>query len=183
MSFNSLLLMSLALSLDAFALSLSIGLNNRIKFKNKFNFSLSFGFFQFLFFVIGSYSGLLFNTYIASVPQIVGGAIVIIVGVLMIKEGSFNKDCNILLKAKMYFILGICVSIDAIVIGFTVFNDIKNFTTVLANIIFIAVITFFMSIIAFILAKYLRKIEKAKEYADYIGGIIIVFFGIKMIFF
>lgn len=183
MDMYSLLLIALALALDAFGVALSIGINKGVKFKNKLWFSMSFGFFQFLFSFIGAVVGFLFNTYILSLPKIVGGAIIAVVGVLMLKEGLEEKEENILLEKKMYFILGISVSIDAAVIGFTVLNDIASNVILLNYTLFIGVISFIMSGIAFVISKYLRKIKVVAKYADYVGGIILILFGIKMILF
>lgn len=183
MDMYSLLLIALALALDAFGVALSIGINKGVKFKNKLWFSMSFGFFQFLFSFIGAVVGFLFNTYILSLPKIVGGSIIAVVGVLMLKEGLEEKEENILLEKKMYFILGISVSIDAAVIGFTVLNDIASNLILLNYTLFIGVISFIMSGIAFVISKYLRKIKVVAKYADYVGGIILILFGIKMILF
>lgn len=92
MNFYSLSIIAIALSLDAFGVALSIGLDNRLRMRNKLIFSLSFGFFQFLFALTGSYTGFLFNKYIVSVPNIVGGIIIALVGVYMIVEGASDKD-------------------------------------------------------------------------------------------
>jgi putative Mn2+ efflux pump MntP len=183
MSLYDLLIISLALSLDAFGVALSIGLDEEIKLKNKIGFVISFGFFQFLFSIIGAYAGVLFNTYIASVPKIVGGVLISVVGALMIREGFEDKEEDILLSVKMYFILGISVSIDAMVIGFTVLNNIQSAALVFKYTIIIGLVTLIVSSIAFIISRYLRKIEIVTKYADYIGGIILLIFGIKMMFF
>lgn len=182
MDLYSLFLIALALSLDAFGIALCIGLNNQTKFSNKLGFIISFGFFQFLFSYIGAYAGFLFNTYVAAMPSIIGGMIIAIVGVLMIKEGFENKGKCPLLKPKMYFILGVSVSIDAMVVGFTVLNNITK-VVLFKNTLFIGGITLVMSTIAFLISKYLKKIEIVGRYADYIGGIILIIFGLKMMFF
>ena len=117
---------ALALSLDAFGVALCIGLNSQIKTSNKLGFIIYFGVFQFLFSYIGAYGGLLFNTYVAAMPNIIGGMIISTVGVLMIKEGFENNEKCPLLKPKMYFILGVSVSIDAMVIGFTILSNKTN---------------------------------------------------------
>lgn len=182
MKMYDLLLISLALSLDAFGVAISVGLDKEIRFGNKLGFIISFGFFQFLFSIIGAYAGVFFNTYIAAVPKIIGGVLIAIVGALMIKEGFGNKEEDILLSFKTYIILGISVSIDAMIIGFTVLNNIKNDILILNYTLFIGVTTLIVSSVGFIIAKYLRKIEVVSKYADYIGGIILIIFGIKMIF-
>lgn len=178
----SLLIIALALSLDAFGVALCIGLNDAVKRKNKFGFALSFGFFQFFFALIGAYAGFLFNTYIAAVPEIIGGVVIAVVGTMMIKEGFENKGECPLIKPKMYVVLGISVSIDAMVIGFTALNNITNTFIILTHTIVIGIVTLVMSIMAFLVARYLKRIEAVGKYADYLGGIILILFGLKMIF-
>lgn len=183
MSFYSLLLIAIALSLDAFGVALCIGLNNSVRRNKKFGFAISFGFFQFLFSAIGAYAGFLFNTYIAAVPSIIGGVVIAAVGVLMIKEGFENKGECPLIKPKMYIVLGVSVSIDALVVGFTVLANSSRTLVMLSNTIIIGMITFAFSVAAFIVARYLKKIEIVSKYADYLGGVILILFGLKMIFF
>lgn len=182
MSFYSLLSIALGLSLDAFGTAICIGLNNQVRKNNKLLFAFSFGFFQFFFSLVGAYAGFLFNTYIASVPEIIGGVIIAIVGVMMIKEGYENKGECPLIKPSMYFVLGISVSIDAMVVGFTALHDIANIFILLEHTAFIGIITLIMSVGAFLLSRYLKRIDAIGKYADYLGGIILIIFGIKMIF-
>lgn len=181
MSLYTILIIALALSLDAFGVALSIGLNCEVKTINKAYFCISFGFFQFLFAVTGAFAGVIFNTYIASIPSIIGGIVIAIVGVLMIKEGMEDKEECILLKPKMYAVLGISVSIDALVVGFTALNTLSS-NLMLPYTIFIGIVTFILCIIAFVISKFLHKVQFICKYADYIGGIILILFGLKMIF-
>ena len=183
MSLYSLLVIALALSLDAFGIAICVGLNVQVKLNNKLQFILSFGFFQFLFSILGAYAGIWFNTYVTSVPNIIGEIIISLVGVVMIKEGFENKGKCPLINPKMCIILGISVSIDAMVIGFTVLDKLKSNLQLLEYTLIIGLVTLFMSSFAFFIAKYLKKIEFVAKYADYIGGIILIIFGIKMMFF
>ncbi len=182
MSFYSLLSIAIALSLDAFGVAVCIGLNNQVRRNNKYLFALSFGFFQFLFSLIGAYAGFLFSTYIADMPEVVGGIVIALVGAMMIKEGYENKGECPLIKPSMYFVLGMSVSIDAMVVGFTAFHEISSMAVRLSDTIFIGGVTLVMSLGAFFLARYLKKIHYIGKYADYLGGIILVLFGFKMIF-
>lgn len=181
MNFISLLIVSVALSLDAFGVALSLGLMPNMNRNKKLTFCVSFGFFQFLFSFLGSFAGSLFIKYIASVPNIIGGAIIIIVGLFMIKEGIGDEEKKIFYGKKMYVILGISVSIDALVVGFTVLN-LFSFINITLYTVFIGIVTFLFSVIAFILSGYLNKINIISKYADYIGGVILVLFGLRMIF-
>ena len=182
MNFYSLLTIALALSLDAFGVAICIGLNNQVRKNNKYLFAVSFGFFQFFFSLIGSYAGLLFSTYIADVPEVIGGIVIAVVGALMIKEGYENRGECPLIKPSMYFVLGMSVSIDAMVVGFTAFHDIRNMQIMMTNTLFIGLVTLFMSLGAFFIARYLKKVNAIGKYADYLGGIILIIFGLKMIF-
>lgn len=181
-SFFSIFTIAIGLSLDAFGTAVCIGLNSQVKRNNKFLFALSFGFFQFLFSLIGGYAGFWFNTKIAAVPETIGGIVIAIVGAMMIKEGYENKGECPLIKPSMYLILGMSVSIDAMVVGFTALHDVTSFFSMLEYTVFIGVITLVMSIGAFILSRYLKKINAVGKYADYLGGIILIVFGLKMIF-
>lgn len=183
MRFYDVSIIAIALSLDAFGVALSVGLEGQLKLKNKMLFAFSFGFFQFLFSISGAYAGIFFNTYVAALPQVIGGALISIVGVLMIKEGFNKKDKNILLNSKMYFVLGISVSINALVVGFTAFNKLTSNLLILEYTVYIGIVTFLISAGGFLIAKYLRKIDIISKYADYIGGIILLIFGIRMMFF
>ncbi|CAG7840286.1 membrane protein [Clostridium novyi B str. ATCC 27606] len=182
-SIYSLFMIALALALDAFGVSLSIGLNPEVKSKNKIWFCLSFGLFQFILSFIGAYLGFLFNTYILSIPQLVGGVIMTIVGLLMLRDGKKQENKNAIINKKMYFILGVSVSVDAAVIGFTVLNNIMNKLILIEATFFIGIITSILCLFAFLIAGYLRKINIVSKYANYVGGFILMLFGLKMIFF
>lgn len=182
MELYPLFTIALALSLDAFGVALCIGLNSQTKLVNKIGFIISFGLFQFLFSYMGAFAGFLFNTYVATMPTIIGGVIIALVGVVMIVEGFENEGKCPLLKPKMYFILGVSVSIDAMVVGFTVLNNITK-VILLKDTLFIGGISLLMSTLAFVISRYLKKIEVVGRYADYIGGIILILFGLKMMFF
>jgi manganese efflux pump family protein len=183
MNFYSLLIVSLALSLDAFSISICTGLNSKLKRSEKLRFPVSFGFFQFFLSLSGAYFGFLINTYVLSIPKIIGGIIIGIVGILMLREGMKNSGECILVKKGMEVVLGISVSIDAFVIGFTLLNKISSNLTLLKDTLFIGFVTLFMSIFALYISRILRRIKIFTKYSDYLGGVILIIFGIKMIFF
>ncbi|HSN58511.1 MAG TPA: manganese efflux pump [Clostridiaceae bacterium] len=180
MDFYSLFAIALALSLDAFGVALCIGLNKGTTTSIKTMVASSFGFFQFLFSLIGALAGFMFTTYITSVPTIIGGALISIVGVMMLKEGMEEKEECVILKPGMIVVLGVSVSIDALVIGFTAFNNISSTASIMFSTLFIGVVSVVMSFVAFYLSRHLHKIDIVSKYADYIGGVILVLFGIKM---
>lgn len=182
MDYSRLILIALALSMDAAGVSLSLGIGGNLKRKSKALFGLSFGFFQFLCTFIGAYLGVLFSEHFVAIPCIIGGMIISTVGVFMIKDGMQEKEQPLVDKPQMYFILGISVSVDALVVGFTIFQNLRQIKLLLWNTGVIGVITLVISILAFILAEKIKSISFIAKYADYIGGIILFLFGMKMIF-
>lgn len=98
----------------------------------------------------------------------------------MLKEGRSREEKAYVLKPLMVVVVGISVSIDAMVIGFTTFNNISSFLSILLSTLFIGIVTFIACVVAFYISRHLRKIDLVARYADYIGGIILLGFGIKM---
>ena len=174
---------SIALGLDAFGVGLSLGLDRRITRKLALLFVLSFGFFQYLFVFLGGIAGNLFNTYIFMIPHVVGGIIILFVGVLMFKEGLSNDEEIPKIQLCLVIMLGICVSIDALVVGFSSFNIFHLTKILFKNSIIVGSVTCFLTSLAFIISKYIRKVDFVREYAELLGGTILILFGLKMIIF
>ena len=178
MNIYVVILIGIALAMDAAGVSLAIGLKERVD-EEKAKYILSFGFFQLLFTMIGGSIGSYFTRYIASIPSVIGGIALIIVGILMIISGKKGDEENISLD-RMIIPLGISVSIDALAIGFTVFNK-YSFGVLLCYSVIIGLITMLLCTLAFIISKQARKVVFIKKYGDYFGGIILFIFGLKMI--
>lgn len=185
MNLKDIIIVGVALAMDAVGVSISIGVNSAINKKNKIEFIISFAFFQFLFFFLGKISGNLFETYITAIPNVIGGIAIAIVGILMISDGFENKenDERMLLKKGVALILGVSVSIDAFVIGFTGFGYISNIIRIIFECSIVGFITLILCTFAFFLCRYIRKVEFISKYADFFGGATLIIFAIKMIFF
>ena len=100
----------------------------------------------------------------------------------MINDGMEHKEQCILFSPKMYIILGASVSIDALVVGFTALGTRKSYSLIFGYTMVIGTVTLIMSALAFVIAKHLKKLSIVARFADYIGGIILILFGIKMMF-
>lgn len=183
MFIKEVFLLGTALAMDALGITISLGLNSKVKRRNKIIFIMSFAFFQFLFALIGGIQGRIFNTYIISIPNIIGGIILFIMGFIMIIDG-FKKDDSedrILINRSMYLILGASVSIDALVVGFTNFCKI-NFLIITLDSILIGLITLLICTMGFYFCKYIRKLKFIEKSSDFLGGIILILLAIRMIF-
>ena len=174
MNLKDLIIVGIALAMDAVGVTVSIGVNPKVIRRNKIAFIMSFAIFQFLFFLLGGIGGHLFEKYITTIPNIVG--------ILMIKEG-FEDNETLLLKREMVIILGISVSIDAFVVGFTGFNYISSALKMIGDCSIVGLITLILCSFTFYLCRYIRKIGFIAKYASFFGGITLIIFAIKMIFF
>ncbi|MBS4536159.1 manganese efflux pump [Clostridium sp. D2Q-14] len=183
MTIINVIVISIALALDASAVALSLGINRKIEDKDILFLIFIFGFFQSLLAFIGGSLGCLFNFYIFALPSLAGGIVIIFVGILMIQEG-FSEEKNInKFTLFMKMLIGISVSIDAFVIGFSIFNSINSLSIIINYSIIIGLITSFLTSLSFNISKKISKIKFIREYADFLGGIILILFGIKMILF
>ena len=179
MNIKDILIVGVALAMDAFGVTISIGLNKRVNRSKKIGFIISFALFQFLFFFSGAIMGFLFEKYITAIPNIIGGTAIGIVGAMMIK----NENEDLVLKNIMYLILGVSVSIDALVVGFTTIGTTISYWIIFIDSIFIGIITLIICTSGFYFCRFIRKINFITQYADFLGGIILILFAFKMIFF
>lgn len=185
MELKEVIIIGIAMAMDALGVTISLGVNCKTKRNTKVKCILSFAIFQFLFILLGGILGNFFDTYIASIPNLMGGIIIGVIGFVMIMDGM-KDDGNhnsILDKKFMHIILGISVSIDALVVGFTAFHHIGGYLLLFIDSILIGLITLLICTIGFYFCKYVRKIDFMCKYADFLGGIILILFGVKMIFF
>jgi len=183
MNLYDVVIIGIALAMDAFGVSLGIGLNPILKKEHKTKLVLSFAFFQFLFTYVGGSLGYLFDTYITNISSIAGGIIMGIVGILIIIDGFKQKEKELLIKNSTCIILGISVSIDALVIGFTAFHRVSRNLLLFVNSVLVGLITLFICSLGFFICRYIKKIKFVTTYANFFAGIALIFFGFKMIFF
>lgn len=183
MNLYGVIIIGIALAMDAFGITLSIGINPIVNRKHKLKFLLSFAFFQFLFTYLGGTLGYLFDTYITNIPSIAGGIIIGIIGILILIDGFKEKENEILIKNSTCILLGISVSIDALVIGFTAFRLITGNLLLFINSILIGLITLCICTLGFFICRYVKKIKFVTKYANFFAGIVLIFFGFKMIIF
>ena len=186
MEIQEIVIISIALAMDALGVTIGIGINSKVRKNDKLKYILSFGIFQFVFFFLGGVFGQFFEEYIVAIPTLIGGIAIGVVGIMMLKEG-FKEDSNeeekLIEKKYMPIVLGISVSIDALVIGFTTVTEVMRYKEIVFNSSLVGLITLFICIIGFVLCKYINKSEFIIKYADFLGGIILILFAIRIIFF
>ena len=178
MDFAELLLIAVGLSMDAFAVSVCKGLSvKELKGRHVLLAGLYFGGFQALMPVIGWLLGYRFESLITEIDHWIAFVLLALIGGNMIRE-SFSEDeeLNDDFGVKTMLLLAIATSIDALAVGVTfAFLDVNIWT----SIALIGVTTCVLSMIGVKVgsvfgAKYEKK-------AEFIGGVILVLLGIKIL--
>lgn len=184
MGLKDVTLIGIAMSMDALGLTISLGINPYLVKRNKVRFIISFAFFQFLFLFLGGIAGRFFDTYIVSIRHVIGGIIISLIGIIMISSAfkHSDKDDSVLIKKSMYMILGMSVSVDALVVGFTAFHEVNPIVT-FVDASLVGLITLFLCTTGFFLCRYARRVDFISKYADILGGLILLALGLEMIFF
>ena len=173
---------AIALALDAFGVAMGLGCSNRLEIKDKIMTVLSFGFFQFFFAFSGAFIGIFVDKNLFNVTDYVSGLIILILGLFLFKEGfKDDEECIYTnLSLWMVIVLGVSVSIDALGVGFSILYT-YNFLNILNKSLIIGLIAFIFTILSFVVTNYIRNFNLVENYADYLGGAILIFFGLKMI--
>lgn len=161
--------------MDAFSLSVGVGMNTSSRVKLG-AFSLIVGLFHILMTYLGLKFGHLVGGLIGESAIYIGGGILVILGVKMIREESSkgqNPFTN--LGGLSLLLLPLTVSIDALTVGFGL--GAVGMTPLLAA-LFFGVIAFLLTIIGLLLGdmvgNYLSK-------SGLIGGFILLLLGLKMV--
>ncbi len=181
-TFFEIFLIALGLSADAFAVAMCYGVKIKsIKPKAILLIAFSFGFFQAIMPIIGYFVGIQFEAFISSIDHWVAFILLMYVGVKMFVE-AFKKDEHdendfTKIDIKTLLIMSIATSIDALAVGisFAMIKDISIFPSSIT----IGVITLVSSYIAVCIGK--RFGEKFRKSAEVLGGLILIFIGVKVI--
>ena len=105
--------------------------------------------------------------------NIISFIILLIIGITMIKENN-NKTYNNSLNIKELILLSIATSIDALSIGITLSLSKVN---IISSSLIIGIITFILSFIGSIIGYKLGS----KYQLSYIGGILLIIIGIRIL--
>ena len=125
MNLLAILLRGIALSLDTFAVSLTLGLlADRTTHRQKVRFLVVIGLFHFLMIVIGWFMGETVSRLIADYDHWIAFGLLLFIGGKMIQEGLSARGDSVsgsdLLSLRNTLLLGIALSIDALITGFTI---------------------------------------------------------------
>ena len=178
MSFVEMFVIAVALSMDAFAIAICKGLAvGRLEKKHMLLAGLWFGGSQAIMPLIGYFLGSSFHNFISSVDHWISFALLLIIGINMIRESREEEECcDASFTAAAMFPLAIADSIDALAVGVTfAFGD----TPIIPAVLLIGVITFLFSAAGVKIGSIFGLKYKSK--AELAGGIILIVMGTLML--
>lgn len=181
MNLLELFILAVGLSMDAFAVAISKGLSmKKMSFKNAIIIGLYFGLFQAGMPLIGYFLGTRFQDKITTFDHWVAFFLLGFIGINMIREALSSEDDedekNVSLDFKTMSVLAIATSIDALAVGVT-FAFFK--VSIISAVAFIGIITFTLSILGVKIGNVFGSKYKSK--AEFVGGLILIGMGIKIL--
>ncbi len=178
MSFLELFLTAVGLAMDAFAVSICKGLSMpKINWRHAVIIGLYFGIFQAGMPVLGYFLGSSFAGQIAALDHWIAFVLLAAIGGNMMWESrkkDVQPDARVSFKAMLP--LAIATSIDALAVGVT-FGILQ--AELVLSVSLIGVITFFLSLLGVKLGN--RFGAKYKSRAEFIGGLLLVLLGVKIL--
>ena len=181
MGIPELIITAIALSMDAFAVSICKGLAMKnVSFKEMAVVGLWFGGFQALMPLIGYLLGSAFEKYIVSVDHWIAFGLLLLIGIMMIKESCERDEekADASLCFKVMLIMAIATSIDALAVGVS-YGILPNINIWIA-ISSIGIITFALCMLGVKIGNVFGAKYKSK--AELAGGIILILIGLKILF-
>ncbi len=182
--FIQTLLIGIGLSMDAFAVSICKGLGmSKLNKKQMLIIALYFGGFQALMPFLGWAVGARFSSYVSQYAHWIAFILLAVIGGKMMHEAltesencenSDEKDKK--LSHKELLFLAIATSIDALAVGisFAFLN-----VPIMPSITIIGFTTFFISLTGIAIGNIFGS--KYKNKAEFVGGLILVAIGLKII--
>ena len=184
MGWIELLLTAVGLSMDAFAVSVCKGLGMRkMRYDRALVIGLYFGVFQAIMPLLGWLLGTSFSRYIQAFDHWIAFILLGFIGGKMIIEAvrEWNEEeivevTDAPIDHKNMLVLAVATSIDALAVGIT-FAFLN--TPIIEAISIIGITTFVLSIIGVIVGNFFGSKYKSK--AEFIGGLILVLLGVKIL--
>ncbi|MEG0570920.1 MAG: manganese efflux pump MntP family protein [Oscillospiraceae bacterium] len=179
MGFIEILSIAIGLSMDAASVSMTNGMcyKKQYKLRQTLLTALAFGIFQAVMPLIGYFAGTVFSGLFQAFDHWIALILLGIIGGKMLFDGIRNEDEQ---KAgefsiKMLLVQAVATSIDALAVGVSFTNLVKNIGVAA---LIIGVTTFILSFIAVFIGKRLG--DKLNSKAQIFGGTILILIGLKI---
>lgn len=184
MSILEIIGIAIALSMDAMAVGLASGiLLQKVTFRQTFRLAWHFGFFQFMMPVLGWFCGRMIAHWISKCDHWVAFGFLAFVGLKMIYESCHHdtnetspKDPS---RGMTMVMLSIATSIDAFAVGLSL--SLLNVQIWFPAVV-IGIITTTLTALSLHLGGWLGEKSKFGQYAELLGGSILIIIGIKILY-
>lgn len=177
-----ILLISVSVAMDAFAVSIGKGLTvSRVRVQDAVKSTLWFGGFQMLFPILGYFAASTFSKYVTQFDHWIIFALLVFIGGNMVHEAFEEDEENSKETAqfdwKHMLPLAVACSIDAFAVGVSL----RAVSVAVAPAVsIIGVTTLLCCIVALAIGK--RFGHLLGDRAQIVGGVVLVFIGIKAMF-
>ncbi len=171
----TIIIMAVALSMDAFSISLGLGLLG-INYRRIVLIGVTVGIFHAAMPLLGMFIGQLLSYMMGTIAHFVGGSGLVILGSQMLLS-TFRQESSIIFSPRGIGLLlfSISVSIDSFTIGLSLgMIGLKTWVTVMSFALFSATFTW----AGLLLGKKVGPF--VGNQSEWIGGFILIFFGVKM---
>ena len=185
MNFIDICLLSVALAMDCFAVSIVCGvLTRRYILRIILQVGVLFGLFQALMPFAGWLCTRYFSGYIEAVDHWIAFALLVFLGVRMIKE-SFGGDdeCHYdPSRLRTQIVLAVATSIDALAVGIS-FSCLgyKTVSQLVLPLVVIGLGSFVFAVAGNLLGVRFGKAIQKRLKSELIGGVILIFIGSKIL--
>ncbi|HUC96588.1 MAG TPA: manganese efflux pump [Candidatus Saccharimonadales bacterium] len=174
----TLFIVSMSVGLGNFAASVAIGLSGVNK-SLRIKIAIIFGLFETLMPIVGLVIGHQLANLIGDKSSIIGGILLILTGLYIVKEALFKTDeAEVKVAAgnmKNLLIAGLALSIDNLIVGFGLG---AYHVSLIVAAVMIGVTSITLSLIGLELGKHLSS--KVEEYSELLSGLILILIGIAI---
>lgn len=174
MGFWELFIIAVGVSMDAFAIAICKGLSvEKLEKKHMITIGLWSGGAQALMPLLGYFLGSSFHSFVDSIDHWVSFALLLIIGINMIKESrEKTKKLDSSFSVKSMALLALADSIDAMAVGVTfAFHKVR----IIPSVLLIGITTFILSVIGIKIGNKFGAKYKSK--AELAGGIVLTVMG------
>ncbi len=180
MSWFIILGIAVSLGMDAFAVAIAVGSRIKLSFRPVFRLAFHFGLFQFFMPIIGWLVGSQINRLIHDYDHWVAFILLVFIGLKMIKEAfshknEFDKVSDPTRKWQLV-LLSVATSIDALSVGLSL--ALLNVQIFSISVI-IGLVAAAMTVLGMAFGRWLGK--NFGRYMEFLGGLILIGIGIKIL--
>ena len=179
MSLIELLLIGVGVSMDAFSVAICKGLSvSQLRPRHALIVGAYFGGFQALMPLAGYLAGLSLAHFIQSLDHWIAFFLLLWLGLQMVRDALKNEECPAGdFSPKAMVPLALATSIDALAVGVTMaFLKVQ----IVSSVLIIGTCTFLFSSAGVVIGNFFG--ERFQRPARYLGGIILILLGCKILF-